>query len=172
VSSDVPVVEPDGGDDGDADEATRWHRRFAVELFNRSWDLVEQPDRSPDDDAELLAAAFGSAYHWGRVGTAENRALADHQIAKAASYAGQPALALHYARRALEAIELGRFGNWQVAAAYEGMARASAAAGDVAGRDYWVQRCTIALGAVPDAADRSVVVEQLLNLPHVRPQEE
>lgn len=168
MNRDVPVVESDGPDD----EAARWHRRFAVELFNRSWDLLEQPDRSSDDDAELLAAAFGSAYHWARVGSAENRALADHQIAKAASAAGEPTLALHYARRALEAIELGRFGNWQVAAAYEGMARACAAAGDRAGRDYWVQRCTVALGAVPDAADRSVVAEQLLNLPHTSPQEE
>ena len=76
------------------------------------------------------------------------------------------------ARRALEAIEIGHFGDWQVAAAYEGMARACAAAGDLAGRDYWVQRCTVALGAVPDAADRSVVAEQLLNLPDPPPQEE
>jgi len=166
VRDDAPVVEP--GDD----EVAGWHRRFAIELFNRSWDLLEQPDRSADDDAEMLAAAFGSAWHWRQVGTAENRALADHQIAKVASRAGQPALALHYARRALEAIEIGHFGHWQVAAAYEGMARACAATGDAAGRDYWVQRCTVALGAVPDAADRSVVAEQLLNLPGLRPQEE
>ena len=147
------------------DEVAAWHRRFAIDLFNRSWDLLEQPGRSADDDAEMLAAAFGSAYHWRQVGTAENVALGDHQIAKVASSVGQPALALHYARRALEAIEIGHFGDWQVAAAYEGMARACAAAGDIAGRDYWVQRCTIALGAVPDAGDRSVVADQLLNLP-------
>ena len=166
MSGDVPVVE------GPDDEVAGWHRRFAIELFNRSWDLLEQTDHSPDDDAEMLAAAFGSAFHWAQVGTAENRALGDHQIAKVASHVGQPALALHYARRTLEAIEIGHFGHWQVAAAYEGMARACAAAGDIAGRDYWVQRCTIALGAVPDAADRSVVAEQLLNLPDLRPQEE
>jgi len=166
VSDDAPVVEP--GDD----EVARWHRRFAIELFNRSWDLLEEADRSPDDDAEMLAAAFGSAWHWRQVGTAENRALADHQIAKVASHAGEPGLALHYARRALEAIEIGHFGHWQVAAAYEGMARACAAAGDIPGRDYWVQRCTIALGAVSDAADRSVVAEQLLKLPDPPPQEE
>jgi hypothetical protein len=166
VDDDVPVVE-----EGD-EVVARWHRRFAVELFNRSWDLLEQPDRSPDEDAEMLAAAFGSAWHWGQVGTAENIALGDHQIAKVASQVGQPALALAYARRALEAIEIGHFGDWQVAAAYEGMARACAAAGDIAGRDYWVSRCTIALGAVPDAGDRSVVAEQLLNLPDPPPQEE
>jgi hypothetical protein len=166
VTDDAPVIEP--GDD----EVARWHRRFAIELFNRSWDLLEQADRSREDDAEMLAAAFGSAYHWGVVGTAENRALGDHQIAKVASHAGQPGLALDYARRALEAIEIGHFGDWQVAAAYEGMARACAAAGDIAGRDYWVQRCTIALGAVPDAADRTVVAQQLLNLPEPPAQEE
>jgi hypothetical protein len=166
VNDDVPVVEePD-------DELAGWHRRFAVELFNRSWDLLEQPHRSPDDDAEMLAAAFASAWHWRQVGTAENIALGDHQIAKVASQVGQPKLALDYARRALEAIEIGHFGDWQVAAAYEGMARACAATGDIRGRDYWVQRCTIALGAVPDAGDRSVVAEQLLNLPAPPPQEE
>jgi hypothetical protein len=166
VSDDAPVVEQD------PDEVRRWHRLFAIELFNRSWDLLEMPDRSVDDDAEMLAAAFGSAWHWQQVGTAENIALGDHQISKVASHVGQPALALHYARRALEAIEIGHFGDWQVAAAYEGMARACAAAGDTAGRDYWVQRCTVALGAVPDAADRSVVAEQLLNLPRSPAQEE
>ncbi len=166
MSDDVPVVE------GDEEEIRRWHRRFAVDLFNRSWDLLEQPERSADDDAEMLAAAFASAYHWGQVGTAENIALGEHQIAKVASHVGQPALALHYARRALEAIETGHFGDWQIAAAYEGMARACAVTGDIAGRDYWVQRCTVALGAVPDAADRSVVAGQLLNLPAPPAQEE
>ncbi|MDQ1497720.1 MAG: hypothetical protein QOI86_1060 [Actinomycetota bacterium] len=166
MSDDVPVVE------GDDEEAARWHRRFAVDLFNRSWDLLEQPDRSSDEDAEMLAAAFGSAWHWQQVGTAENRALGDHQIGKVASHVGQPALALRYARRALEAMEIGHFGDWQIAAAYEGMARACAAAGDVAGRDYWVQRCSVALGAVPDAGDRSVVAEQLLNLPEPPAQQE
>ena len=166
MTGDVPVVEPD------PEEVRLWNRRFAVELFNRSWDLLEMPDRSADDDAEMLAAAFASAWHWRQVGTAENIALGDHQISKVASHVGQPALALHYARRALEAIEIGHFGNWQVAAAYEGMARACAAAGDLSGRDYWVQRCTVALGAVPDAADRSVVAEQLLNLPQPPAQEE
>ena len=166
MTDDSPVVEV--GDE----ETRRWHRHFAVDMFNRSWDLLEQADRSPDDDAEMLAAAFGSAWHWRQVGTAENIALGDHQIAKVASHVGQPALALHYARRALEAMELGHFGNWQIAAAYEGMARACAASGDVAGRNYWVQRCTVALGAVPDAGDRSVVAEQLLNLPKLPAQEE
>jgi hypothetical protein len=166
VSDDVPVVE------GADEEVARWHRRFAVELFNRSWDLLEMPERTTEDDAEMLAVAFASAYHWSQVGTAENIALGDHQIAKVASHVGQPALALHYARRALEAIEIGHFGDWQVAAAYEGMARASAAAGDRSGRDYWLQRCMIALGAVSDAGDRSVVAEQLLNLPDLPAQEE
>jgi hypothetical protein len=166
VNDDDPVIE------GADEEIAHWHRRFAIELFNRSWDLLEEPERSTDNDAEMLAAAFGSAWHWQQVGTAENRALGDHQISKVASHVGQPALALHYARRALEAIEIGHFGDWQIAAAYEGMARACAAAGDLAGRDYWVQRCTVALGAVPDAGDRSVVAQQLLHLPVPPSQEE
>ncbi|MFC4949835.1 hypothetical protein [Pseudonocardia sp. GCM10023141] len=138
-----------------------WHRRFAVELFTASWELLGRPDRGPDGDAALMAAVFGSAWHWDQVGTDENRALGDHQIAKAASAVGLPDVALRYARRALEAIERGAFGDWQLAAGYEGMARAHAAAGDAVERDRWVARCTDALAAIADPEDRAVIAEQL-----------
>ncbi len=83
------------------EERAAWHRSFAVATFNRSWELLEQPERSSDDDAELLATAFASRWHWSQAGNDQNQALGDHQIAKVASALGMGSLALLFAGKAL-----------------------------------------------------------------------
>ena len=40
------------------------HRHFAAACFNGAWDLLERPNRTPDDDVRLLAAAHASLWHW------------------------------------------------------------------------------------------------------------
>ena len=40
-----------------SEETAVWHRRFGVELFNETWDLLDTADRTTDQDAEMLAAA-------------------------------------------------------------------------------------------------------------------
>lgn len=149
------------------DGAQQWHRHFAVEMYNASWDLLGRTDRSPDDDAALMAAAFGSAAHWDHIGTDENRAIGDHQIAKAAGAVGLPDVAVVYARRALDRVERGGLPDWLLAAAHEGMARACAVAGDAEGRAHWIEQCTRTLAAVTDPDDRAVVADQLRTVPEI-----
>ncbi len=45
------------------------HRRMAGNLFNAAWQLLDLESRTPAQEQEMLAAALGSRYHWGRVGT-------------------------------------------------------------------------------------------------------
>ena len=44
-------------------------RRLGIDLFNRTWTLIERPARTPAEDDELLHCAHASAYHWAQVGT-------------------------------------------------------------------------------------------------------
>ena len=44
------------------------HRALGVGLYNRCWDLMENEDRTRDQDDELIATAFASAWHWLQVG--------------------------------------------------------------------------------------------------------
>jgi hypothetical protein len=30
------------------------HRYFAADCFNKAWELIEKPDRTPDDDERML----------------------------------------------------------------------------------------------------------------------
>jgi hypothetical protein len=40
------------------------HTYFAAHCFNRAWDLIEKPDRSPADDRLMVALNQASLYHW------------------------------------------------------------------------------------------------------------
>jgi hypothetical protein len=147
------------------EETGAWHRHFAVSAFNRSWDLLDATDRDEAADDEMLAVAFASRWHWGAVGTVENQALGDHQIAKVASALGLADLALRFAGRALAAARAENWDGWRRASVYEGMARACHAAGDVEGRDGWLNRAREALDAIGDPEERAVIEEQLAQIP-------
>jgi tetratricopeptide (TPR) repeat protein len=82
-----------------------WHRSQAVTAHQEAWELLDRADRSRDEDAELVADAFASAYHWARANgrTAANAARGDYLIAKALLAVGRPEAALDWADRCLQA---------------------------------------------------------------------
>ena len=106
------------------------HRRLAAELFNHTWSLLDQPDRTPDEDDEMLHAAHASRHHWSVVGDAGNLSVGEWQIARVYSVLGRPEPALFHARRALEWCERGGLGAFYLGCAHEVLARAAWAAGD------------------------------------------
>src|SRR5277367_7090451 len=55
------------------------HRQLGVDLFNGTWTMMEQPDRTPDEDALMIHMAHASAYHWLQVGAPENVARSHWQ---------------------------------------------------------------------------------------------
>ena len=77
------------------------HQWFAVEFNNRGWDLVEKPDRTEEELAEMIHAAHAAALHWQAVGTPLNMQRAENLLASAYLNAGQVEPALLHARRGL-----------------------------------------------------------------------
>ena len=49
------------------------HRAIGVELFNKTWEIMDKPKRSDQDNALMLEYAHGSALHWSYCGTEDNR---------------------------------------------------------------------------------------------------
>src|SRR5262249_62203368 len=79
------------------------HRRLGIDLFNRTWTLMEKGDRMPEDDDEMLDCAHASAYHWLQSGgTAANRARSHWQCSRVHVLVRQPEGALARATRGLE----------------------------------------------------------------------
>jgi len=147
------------------DREAEQHRRFAVATFNAAWELMNKNVRTRDEDDEMLATTFASRYHWGKIGGPEQLATADWQVARAASLAGLPELALRFAERALERTEDAGLRDYHIASRYEGLARAHACAGNDAERDRYIARAKEALANISDADDREVIERQLSSVP-------
>lgn len=140
-------------------------RALAADLFNHTWRLLERPDRTTDQDDEMVHAAHASRYHWGRVGDAANIATGEWQCARVYAALGRPESALHHARRCLAVCEANGLADFHIAAAYEGMARAHATAGDLAAAREWKARATAALDGIAEEDDREIVAGDVSALP-------
>jgi hypothetical protein len=145
------------------------HRWLGAQLFNRTWDLIDKVDRSGDDDTEMLLAAMASRWHWGQVGTVEQVATGDWQVAHVFGLVGDPEVVVRFARRHLAAATAEGWDGWRLASAHEGMARALAVAGDASGRAQQMEAADAALAREGDAEDRDAIAAQLATVPPVSP---
>jgi len=143
------------------------HRALGVGLYNRCWDLMENEDRTRDEDDELVATAFASMYHWLQVGNAANRARSHWMCARVYAVTGRAEPALFHARRCVELVEAGGegFEDWDVPGSYEAMARALAVSGDLEGAAEWKARAAVALDAIANTEDRAPIEGDLATLP-------
>jgi DNA-binding transcriptional MerR regulator len=148
----------------DLDDATR--RALAVGLFNHCWSLLEMPDRTAAQDDELLHAAHASRYHWGEIGESVNLARGEWMCSRVYAVLGRGEPALWHARRCLELNEASTTReDWELASAYEAMARASAVAGDHVASAAWRARAEAELPRIADPEDREVIAGDVASLP-------
>jgi tetratricopeptide (TPR) repeat protein len=105
-------------------------KQLAKDLFNGTWDLLDSTDRSSADDERMVHMAHASRYHWGQVGSPENRTIGDWQISRVYAVLGRSEPALHHARQALEVCDGHGLGDFHRAYAYEALARGHAVAGE------------------------------------------
>lgn len=108
------------------------HRHFAVTLNGKVWELLEKPHRSRDDDEAMVHAAHASCFHWLQTGTQVHHQRAEWLIARVYCSLGIGESALRHAQRCLELTREhpDAMSDFDVAYAYEGMARANAVAGN------------------------------------------
>ena len=142
-------------------------RRLAAGLFNYTWTLLDQTDRSPEDVDRMIHAAHASRLHWDAIGHAANRSRGEWLCSRVYAVLGRGEPALWHARRCLAIVEAGGdgFEDWDLPGAYEGLARASAVAGDRSAASAWRDRARTALADVADAEDRATIEHDLETLP-------
>ncbi len=140
-------------------------RELGAWCFNHTWELIEKEDRTAAEDEEMLLAAFASRFHWSRVGAAVNGGRGEWQIARIYVLLGNPHEALHHARRCLEITEEVGVGDFDLAFAYEGMARALALAGEGEQAAEFARRAAAAGAQIAEDEDRQIFMADLATLP-------
>jgi hypothetical protein len=140
-------------------------RRLAADLFNQTWRLLEMGTRTPEQDDEMIHCAHASRYHWGRVGQPVNLARGEWQIARVYAVLGRGEPASFHARRCLEIAQTHQLGAFDVAAAYEALARAALVRGDRAEAQGYVEEARRAGAGISDAEDSQILSGDLATLP-------
>jgi hypothetical protein len=140
-------------------------RQLAVDLFNEVWRLMELEDRTPEEDDRMLHMAHASRYHWGEIGTSVNRSRGEWQVSRVYTLLGRGEPALHHARCGLEICRQNGIEDWDLAYAYESLARAAAIGGDAEGAATWLALAESATAAVAEEEDRELLLSDLATIP-------
>jgi len=142
-------------------------RELGVELFNKTWALMEAGVRTTEEADRLLHCAHASAYHWAQAGTIATRARSEWQCSRVYAVLGRAEPALHHARRCLELCESApdEVEEFDLPFAYEALARAFAVAGEEAASREWVARARAAAEKIVDEDDRLLLETDLATIP-------
>lgn len=141
---------------------TEDHRRLGIDLYNRTWTLMDAPGD------EMLHCAHASAYHWVQSGgTKANRARSEWLCSRVYTLLGRSEPALHHARRCLELVESApaEMEEWDLPAAYEALARAHHAAGEESEAARYKSLGLDAISKVADEEDREHIEADLASIP-------
>ncbi|NHJ33610.1 MAG: hypothetical protein FK732_12185 [Asgard group archaeon] len=119
-------------------EEEKLHKKFAVNLYNQTWDLMEKEDRTKEEDDEMIHSAHASRYHWGQIGTPIQFERGEWQISRVYAKLNRADAAIHHAKRCLEICKENHIGDFDIAFAHEGLARAYKVAGnDKEAKKHW-----------------------------------
>jgi hypothetical protein len=144
------------------------HRQLGVDLYNSSWALMDKSDRTPEEDDELVHHVHASTYHWLQAPECEpkNRARGEWLCSRAYSVLRRAEPALHHARRCLEICEqhADNVEDWDLAFAYEALARASRVAGNEDDARRYEQHGRELTDRIADPEDKEVVLKDYATL--------
>ncbi len=140
------------------------HRYFAASCFNLAWELIDKPDRTPDEDERMTQHNQASLWHWSQRPDcqARNLSIGYWQSSRIHALLGRVDEAKRYAELCLahtfaeEAFLRGY--------AHEALARAALLAGDTAEGARQLSTATAFAAQVTDDEDRQLLQSDLKSL--------
>jgi len=109
------------------------HRSLAIEANNSTWEILGKPGDqiSLEELEEMTRRAYVAAYHWQRAegSTPANSARAEWLLSRVWAVRGDGNQAMLYAKRCMALCEESSLNDFDLAYAYEALARAHACIG-------------------------------------------
>jgi tetratricopeptide (TPR) repeat protein len=139
------------------------HVEFAKKTNGMVWKLLGQSDRTDLDNQKMELAAFASLFHWMHAGTAVHHQRGEWLIAHVYTVLGQKEPAKKHAHRCLELTEknMDQMADFDLAYAYEGVARAEALAGNAEEAKQYLKLATEAGEKIEDEESKGIFVGDL-----------
>jgi hypothetical protein len=143
-----------------------FHEKMAKDCFNKTWDLLDKSERNQEEENEMVHTAHASRYHWGVLvnnekGTPVNLQRGEWQIAHVYTVIKRAEPALYHAKTCLRVTEDHDIGDFDLAFAYECMARAMALAKNKDDFERYFKLAKDASQKIKQKEDREFFLEEL-----------
>lgn len=140
------------------------HKHFAINCFNQTWDLIEKEDRSQEETDRMIHAAHTSRYHWEYAGEAVNLARGEWLISRVYAIINRAEPCLYHADRCLKITINNELKDFDLAFAYEAMARACNLARDEVETAKYITLAEDAGAKIADENDRKYFFNKLRSI--------
>ncbi len=142
-----------------------WHKRSAITLFNLVWSLLDKKDRTKQENDKMVHAVHASRFHWGEIGTPVEFERGEWQISRVYSVLNRSQSALYHAERCLDICKEHNIGDFDIAFAYEAMARAHAVAEDKSDCEKYIKLAKEAGEQIKKKEDKDLFFGDLKTVP-------
>jgi hypothetical protein len=144
-------------------DLTAAHRFFSTDCFNRAWDLIEKPNRTPDEDEEMILLSLASTWHWSQREDCEptHLSVGYWQTSRIFSILGKANAARRYGQLSLDRCQGDDFPPFYSGYAYEALARAESVAGNAEKMEEYQNLAREMADAVEDPDSRKMLLDDL-----------
>jgi tetratricopeptide (TPR) repeat protein len=137
------------------------HKYFSATCFNKTWEYIDNPHRTPEEDMSMLQTAMTSLWHWSQRedATLQNLSVGNWQVSRVYALLGQVDNARGYAEVSLKLAK--GYEPFYAAFAYEALARAEMVAGNKAKMQEYLDKALALAEKVEDEEDKQVLMADL-----------
>ena len=134
------------------------HHYMGIEMNIQTWNLLGKEDRNEKDDFRMLNFAKSSLYHWPKSPKFEpiNEQRAQWLVSHVYAILGKGDQAMRYAEKTIRITKKHGFNDFDLAYAYEALARAHAAAGNKEECNSWLKKAKEAGNLINGKEDKKI----------------
>jgi len=141
-----------------------WHKKQAMQCFNETWSLIDKTDRTREEDFKMIHMAHASRFHWGEVGTPLHFLRGEWQISRVYALLSKGESARHHAEYCLELCLSNNIGDFDLAFAYEALARAHGISGHQAQKAQYLSLAKETAEQIAKPEDKAYLLGEFQSL--------
>jgi len=139
------------------------HKYYSANCFNKAWELIDKETRTPEEDEQMIRLSQASHYHWTQRPDYSNTSasIGYWQTARIYAILGQAENAIFYGQLCLKASQAEGVAPFFLGYAYEALARAASAAGNLQDTSAYLDKAKTAADQVQKTDDRKMLLDDL-----------
>ncbi|MBL9141995.1 MAG: hypothetical protein JNK53_09035 [Phycisphaerae bacterium] len=140
------------------------HKFFSAECFNKTWELMKQAERTPEEEVLMVSLSHASLYHWSQRADCQpiNISIAFWQLSRVNALLGRPTDAYGYAVLCLAKSDA--LPPYYRGYAYEALARSEKLSGNASAAAAHIAMARSLATLVESQQDRDVLLNDLAQI--------